>query len=392
MTLADTTLLQDFSVRFTYPVVFTRNVFAPDNRVLPSILACAFTDHPSPRVALLLETAVATAFPSLRAEAEAALATHAPSTQVALSATLPGGEAVKSDRAAGEHILHLLADAHLDRHSVVLAIGGGAFLDATGFAASLIHRGVRMIRLPTTVLSQNDGGVGVKTAINDPHGKNFLGTFAPPFAVINDLAFLDTLPNPEWRAGIAEAFKVALIKDALFFDWLCDHAHTLANRDTGAMERLVIRCAELHLHHIRDGGDPFEMGRARPLDFGHWSAHQLEAMTGYRIGHGAAVAIGIALDSFYAAQAGWVTPDDANRLINGLKTAGFQLWHEAMERRDAKGNLELCQGLERFREHLGGKLCLTMPGPLGAATEHYTMDPQRLQAAWTRLRDEQARG
>src|SRR5207247_5778183 len=108
----------------------------------------------------------------------------------------------------------------IDRQSYALAIGGGAVLDAVGFAAAIFHRGVRHIRCPTTVLAQSDSGVGVKNAINAFGLKNLLGTFAPPFAVINDQTFLDVLPERDKRAGMAEAVKVALIRDGAFFDWI----------------------------------------------------------------------------------------------------------------------------------------------------------------------------
>src|SRR6187402_1345070 len=130
------------------------------------------------------------------------------------------------------------------------AVGGGAVLDAAGFAAAIFHRGVRHIRCPTTVLAQADSGVGVKNAINAFGLKNLLGTFAPPFAVINDSAFLDKLPARDKRAGIAEAVKVALIRDADFFTWLEAEAEALARFAPNALDTLVRRCALLHMHQI----------------------------------------------------------------------------------------------------------------------------------------------
>ena len=112
----------------------------------------------------------------------------------------------------------------IDRHAYVLAVGGGALLDMVGYAAATAHRGVRLVRVPTTVLSQNDSGIGVKNSVNAFGKKNFLGTFAPPFAVFNDFTFLTTLSDRDWRAGISEAIKVALLKDATFFAFLEEHA------------------------------------------------------------------------------------------------------------------------------------------------------------------------
>lgn len=254
----------------------------------------------------------------------------------------------------------------MDRHAFVLIVGGGATLDAVGFAVSLVHRGLRIVRLPTTVLAQNDAGVGVKTGVNFHGAKNALGTFAPPFAVLNDFQFLLPLPDREWRGGIAEAFKVAMIRDREFFDLLCENAGALHARGAAgeaAMRRLVFRCAELHLEHIRAGGDPFELGRARPLDFGHWAAHKLEALSAFAIPHGDAVAAGICLDSWLAFERGWLAGAEFDALHRGLRAAGFSLWHLELER------AELLDGLREFQEHLGGELCITLPHGIGARRE-----------------------
>jgi 3-dehydroquinate synthase len=286
---------------------------------------------------------------------------------------VPGGEAAKRGWARARAVADRILQHRLDRQSFVVVIGGGAVLDVVGFAASLVHRGLRVVRLPTTVLAQNDSGVGVKTGVN-VGGKNLLGTFAPPFAVINDFDFLDTLPDREWRGGIAEAFKVALIKDAAFFRWLCRHAAALGRRRRPLMERLIRRCAGLHLEHIRTSGDPFELGRARPLDFGHWAAHRLEILTGYRLGHGQAVAVGIALDACYAARRGWLARADFDRLRAGLAAAGLPIWHPALERRDRRRRRALLEGLRDFREHLGGELCVTLPRGVGRKFEVHEID------------------
>ena len=323
---------QQFQVNYHYPVVFTRDLTDPANPSLRDVLRRGTTGPEPVRLVAVIDAAVAAAFPSLGARLGAYLHHHLADAEFNHEpVVVPGGEGLKSNRPAVEALIRRFAEARLDRHAFVLAIGGGAVLDAVGYAASLVHRGVRLVRVPTTVLAQNDGGVGVKTAINDPAGKNYLGTFAPPFAVINDRHFLATLPDTEWRSGIAEAFKVAMIKDAAFFHWLVDHAADLAARDADAMDSLIYRCAALHLQHIRESGDPFEFGRARPLDFGHWSAHQLERMTGYRLGHGAAVAIGIQLDTEYAVRIGRLPATAANALHDALAAAGFALWDAALE-------------------------------------------------------------
>jgi len=254
-------------------------------------------------------------------------------------------------------------------------------LDMAGLAASLIHRGVRLVRIPTTVLAQNDAGIGVKNGMNGGGVKNFLGTFAPPFAVLNDFEFLKTLPQSEWISGVSEAFKVAIIKDVRFFGYLCRHAVALYARDQAVMEKVIHQTAVLHLHHIATSGDPFEIGSARPLDFGHWAAHRLELMSDFTIGHGHAVAIGIALDSTYAWFKRLITAGEHTAIIQGLIDCGFPVWTPLLMRLDLAGEFDVLVGLEQFREHLGGRLCVTLPAPIGSSHEVHVMNHDLVKKA-----------
>lgn len=377
---------QAFEVAYHYPVIFTKGVFDVVNGTLAELLNEAISRHPSPRVMVYVDQGIYTRRRNLPEEITHYIRHINHNLKVFDPIVLSGGEAMKTDLTCHETILHDMVQSKMDRHSYVMIVGGGATLDAVGYAASLVHRGIRTIRLPTTVLAQNDAGIGVKTAINHKAGKNFLGTFAPPWAVINDSDFIETLPDEDWRNGIAEAFKVAMIKDATFLNWLCENSEVLAIRDGDTMGELIYRCAELHLKHIRESGDAFEMGQARPLDFGHWSAHQLEAMTNYRVGHGRAVAIGIVLDSFYAVNAGMLSMAAADLLFDGLVRVGFDLWIDELDRQDSSGRLELLNGLENFREHLGGRLCITLPTGIGDSTEVGDMNQQYLHDALTELK------
>jgi 3-dehydroquinate synthase len=196
--------------------------------------------------------------------------------------------------------------------------------------------------------------------------------------VFNDFHFLTTLEDGDWRSGISEAIKVALIKDAAFFQWLLDNATLLAKRDMPAMQYLIRRCADLHLQHIR-GGDPFEMGSSRPLDFGHWSAHKLEQLTNFNIRHGEAVAIGIALDSVYSHLSGRLKKEDLDRIVDLNKALGFSITHPLLEVSNDKS--PLLQGLEEFREHLGGKLTITLLNGIGKGVEVHEMDGTLIQQA-----------
>ena len=343
-------------------MVFARDVFAPASTVLVDVLARREPGRRH-RVAVVVDGGVAAAWPRLLANIEAYAAHHAAAIELAAAPwTIPGGEAAKDDALLDE-LVRRLAALRIDRHSFVLAIGGGAVLDVVGYAAAILHRGVRCVRMPTTVLAQNDAGVGVKNGINAFGAKNFLGTFAAPFAVIDDSSFLATLDPRDRAAGMAEAVKVAVIRDAVFFDWLENHAARLAAFEVTAVEQSIRRCAELHLAHIASGGDPFEQGNTRPLDFGHWAAHKLELLTGHALRHGEAVAIGMVLDARYSVEAGMLDEAAFAQLRTLLERLGLPVWHDALL---APGLLD---GLAEFREHLGGELTITLLEGIGRGVD-----------------------
>jgi 3-dehydroquinate synthase len=302
---------------------------------------------------------------------------------------VPGGEPVKNDPALLTRLQQRLVDLGVDRHSFVVGIGGGAMLDLIGYVASSTHRGIRHVRVPTTVLAQNDSGVGVKNGVNAFGVKNLLGSFAPPFAVFNDSDFLRTLQPRDKIAGMAEAVKVALIRDRVFFEWLDASAEGLRACEPAAMRKMIRRCAELHMRQIAQGGDPFETGSARPLDYGHWAAHRLEELTAHELRHGEAVAIGLALDARYSVQVGMLDPGGEDRVHALLKRLGFHLWHPALESRDANGRWLLLRGLEEFREHLGGELTITLLRDIGIGEEVHRMDTNGILRAlvWLRRRE-----
>jgi 3-dehydroquinate synthase len=294
---------------------------------------------------------------------------------------IPGGEKIKVELHFVEAMQRQLFEHRIDRHSYVIAVGGGAVLDAVGLVAATTHRGLRHIRVPTTVLSQNDSGVGVKNGVNLYEQKNFVGTFAPPFAVLNDLGFIEALPARDKIAGMAEAVKVALIRDAKFFGWLERSADDLVVFEHAAMATMIRRCAELHMRQIAHGGDPFETGSARPLDFGHWSAHRLETLTKYHLRHGEAVAIGMALDTRYSVLAGLLELSAEQRIRFLLEHLGFRLWHSALENRMPNGRQAVLEGLREFREHLGGELTVTLLSDIGVGVEVHEIDEALMRQA-----------
>jgi 3-dehydroquinate synthase len=367
------TIHQAFSVPFRYPVIFTHGVFDPENSALAKTLARGRLASPA-RALVVIDAGVAAARPALCREITRYFRAHGAALElVRAPLVVPGGEQAKNGWNTVRELMTLAAAEHLDRHSYLVAVGGGSLLDMAGFAAALIHRGLRFVRVPTTVLAQNDAGVGVKNGMNAAGAKNFAGTFAPPFAVLNDSDFLRTLPQREWIGGVAEAFKVAIIKDARFFAFLCKRAEALRHRDPRVMERVVHTTAALHLRHIATSGDPFEYGSARPLDFGHWAAHRLELLSDFTLGHGPAVAVGIALDSTYAMLKRLLTPAERQSILDGLAACGLPVWSPLLERPGADGQPAVLAGIEQFREHLGGRLCVTLPRSLGDKVEVHSI-------------------
>jgi 3-dehydroquinate synthase len=377
---------REIQVGWPLRVFFTENVFAPDNLTLKDALA---EDEPR-KVLVIIEDALGQARPALEREIEAYFSIHAGQLQL-VRPPLPvvGGEQSKNSIPLVTEILSHIDRHHIDRHSYVIAIGGGALLDVAGFAAAIAHRGVRHVRIPTTTLAQADSGIGVKNAINAFGKKNFIGTFAPPHAVINDFSLLATLAPRDKRAGYIEAVKVACIRDRTFFDEIEHHAAELVSFDPDAMKRLIRRCAELHLNHIATSGDPFEKGSARPLDFGHWSAHKLEQLSDFAISHGEAVAIGIALDVTCSSLLGLLDTKSCERILHLLERLGFKLHADELLDVDAHGHLRILNGLEEFREHLGGRLTITLLKEIGQGVEVHEMDSQIIIAAIHELRHRQ---
>ena len=367
--LQDEVFAQRFSVPYAYNVHFTNKALALSNRLLVNAICLNKTSEVR-RVFAIVDEGLSKARPGLSSELRTYFKAHRDSMRlVAPPLRVPGGEKVKNDPHWLLQIHKKLHHFHIDRHSIVLTVGGGAVLDMAGFAAATTHRGVRNIRMPTTLLSQADGGLGVKTGINRFKVKNFLGAFAVPFAVINDDDFLRTLPPRHLISGMAEAVKVALIRDRKFFDWLLDHSASLRFQQPSFVANVIKWSAILHLNHIALAGDPFESGSARPLDFGHWAAHKLESMTSYQLHHGEAVAIGIAIDSRYSTEIGLLSEQALDRILRLLDRLGLPSWHRTLDRKEQGGQLEIFRGLDEFAEHIGGDPAITLLKRIGKGTE-----------------------
>lgn len=376
-----------FAPRLVHRLRVTRGVFEVSNPTLAD-LTPGVGNGPA-RVCVYVDSGLAAARPDLLSEVEGYFAARAGSHRLAgppLAVT--GGESAKNDRAALDLVVRHLHDAKLCRKSYAVAVGGGAMLDVVGLAAALAHRGVRLVRIPTTTLSQADSCVAVKNGINLFGKKNYLGSFAAPWGVVLDPGLLETLSARDWRSGFSEAVKVALVKDRPFFEWLEAHADEIAARRDAPAGHAIQRSAEIHLRHIADGGDPFELTEARPLDFGHWAAHRLETMSGYALRHGEAVAIGIAIDTEYSHAAGLLSRSDRDRALACLRAFGFDLSHPVMggEGGGAVGEA-LMAGIDEFREHLGGRLTLTMLKGLGEGVDVYEIDRTLMLGSIRRVLD-----
>lgn len=376
-------IAQSFSVAYEYKLYVTQHLFDTGNPLFKNVLE-GYKKAGSVKLLFIIDDGVSKNHPNLVQAIKAYCDAYPLQLQHAGSIIVLGGEQSKNDYGSVEKVLAGINDEHVDRHSFVVAIGGGAVIDMVGYAAAIAHRGVKLIRIPTTVLSQNDSAVGVKNSINTFGKKNFLGTFAPPYAIINDTDFLLTLEQRDWISGIAEAIKVALIKDEVFFEYIETNAKKLRERDMEAQQYTIYKCAEMHMQHIAQGGDPFEGGSSRPLDFGHWAAHKLEQMTNYSLRHGEAVAKGIALDVTYAQLKGLISVETLKRILAMMSEIGFDLEIPVSTEQEMTS---LLTGIEEFREHLGGELCITLISGIGKKHDVNEIDLNLMKRAVAVLND-----
>ena len=272
---------------------------------------------------------------------------------------IPDGERFKTQETLTS-IYDQLIERRVDRSTTIVALGGGVVGDVAGFAAATYQRGVPLVQIPTTLLSQVDSSVGCKTAINHPAGKNMIGSFYQPQAVIIDLEMLQSLPEREFQAGLAEVVKYGAIMDAAFFVWLEQNVTLLMKRDFDALGYAVERCCTSKARIVED--DETESGSRALLNFGHTFGHAIEAGLGYgKWLHGEAVAVGMLLASRLSVLMGSLTQSDWDRIERLLSSIGLPI--------DAPD-----LGRERYLELMGydkkvldGKLRLVLLKSLGAA-------------------------
>jgi 3-dehydroquinate synthase len=371
--ISEDSLDVNFSVPQQLRLRFTRDCFGSDWQ---NLLPLFPSDSTPARMQWWIDESVANAQPDLIPSIHRSLQQHDSQLELVSDIhVIPGGEQIKNDPSQVEYIFSRIERDGLDRRSYILVVGGGAVLDAVGYAAGISHRGIRLVRFPTTTLAQADSGVGVKNAINAFGKKNWKGTFAVPWGVVNDQGLLTKLPDRDFRAGFSESVKVSLLKSPSAFRFLCQHAKDIAARDWTAVMPAIRSSVLMHLHHITHGGDPFEMQEARPLDFGHWSAHKLEQITQYQLRHGEAVSIGVALDTLYSHLMFGFDRQDALNAVQALIDLHLPIYHAALE------STAVFEGLEEFRQHLGGRLTLTMLKGVGNVHTIHQVDRKRMEQA-----------
>jgi 3-dehydroquinate synthase len=242
-------------------------------------------------------------------------------TGAATEIIVPDGEPAKSWETLNRVFDALLA-ARLGRDTLLVALGGGVIGDLAGFAAAVYQRGVPFVQVPTTLLAQVDSSVGGKTAINHPLGKNMIGAFHQPCAVISDVATLDTLPQRELRSGVAEVIKHGLALDAEFFEWLEANLEKVLGKDKNALVHAVRRSCELKARIVAE--DERESGPRALLNFGHTFGHAIEAATGYGAWlHGEAVAAGMVMAAELSALMGHLRKTEVDRVRALLRRAGL---------------------------------------------------------------------
>ncbi|MEF8794723.1 MAG: 3-dehydroquinate synthase [Thiohalorhabdus sp.] len=236
---------------------------------------------------------------------------------------LPDGEAYKT-LATLEQVYDQMLAARADRKTAVIALGGGVVGDLAGFAAATYQRGVPYVQVPTTLLAQVDAAVGGKTAVNHPRGKNMIGAFHQPRAVIADTDTLVTLPDREMRAGFAEVVKYGLIRDPALFAYLEDSAEAVLAREPGPLSEAIYRSCRNKAEVV--AADEHEAGSRALLNLGHTFAHAIETGTGYTQWlHGEAVAVGMVMAAEASYRLGWLPRDGVDRLRALLARAGLPL-------------------------------------------------------------------
>jgi 3-dehydroquinate synthase len=275
---------------------------------------------------------------------------------------VPPGEAAKT-REEWARLTDQLLERGLGRDGAILAVGGGSVGDLAGFVAATYLRGVPVVQVPTTLLAMLDASVGGKVAVDTPHGKNLVGAFHPPALVLADPATLVTLPEREYRAGLAEALKHGLVADAAYLEWIVAHARELGARDPSVLERLIARSVEIKAAVV--GADERESGQRAILNAGHTVAHAIEQVSGFTVLHGEAVGLGLVAECRLAERLGVAGAGPAARVVEALRALGLPV---GLDR--PLGAEALVAAMATDKKNRGGSLRFALVAEPGRPARH----------------------
>lgn len=290
----------------------------------------------------------------------------------------PGEDRKNLDTAA--NLYNVLVEARLERKSPVIALGGGVITDTVGFVAATYLRGVPLIQCPTTLVAMVDASVGGKTGVNLPHGKNLVGSFYQPLAVVIDPDTLATLPPRELRCGLAECIKHAMIRDADLFDWTEQNLDAITALDGKAIVELLKRNVRIKADIVM--ADEKEAGERAHLNFGHTFAHAIEAISGYgHYHHGEAVALGMVAAAHVGVATGRIGADVLDRLMGLLNRIGLPTRAD-----DLAPTPRLVEAMQLDKKVTDGKVRLVLPDKIGAVTIVDDTPADAIAAAWDFIR------
>jgi len=276
-----------------------------------------------------------------------------------IETVLPDGESHKTLTNVAR-ILDVLVANRFARDCTVVALGGGVVGDMAGFAAACYQRGVSFVQMPTTLLSQVDSSVGGKTGVNHPGGKNLIGAFHQPIAVLADTRTLGTLPPRELRAGLAEVIKYGLICDAAFFDWLEEHMEELLAGDPAALAHVIYRSCQIKAEIV--GRDEREQGDRALLNLGHTFGHAIESATGYTQWlHGEAIGAGLLMAAAMSAGCGLLSAEDVSRVKNLVARTGLPTRIDSVSPQSALEHMRIDKKVQ------GGRIRLILLRKIGDA-------------------------
>ncbi|MCG8470296.1 MAG: hypothetical protein MI742_00365 [Desulfobacterales bacterium] len=375
--------------QISYPITFTEEIFTGDNQTIRRTLAKLGYSPPTP-CAVLVDSGLVARNRNLikqilRHFQKERAYLHLPEPPFILS----GGETIKNSIKMHDEIASLCEKGHLTRETMVLIIGGGAFIDAAGTSLGQALGGIPFVTIPSSTLGQCAAGIGCCRFMNQGECKNFSAIQTPPKAVCIDFGLLKSLSFEHHLSGMAEAFKAAMACDADFFEVLCRKARKIKQNKRETVERVLHKTALLHLAISH----PPEKGIPEPLQLGCWGGWWLESVSGFKLPHGHALSVGLTLDSWLALRAGTLPEETFERLTRALMRCGLPVWNRFLEMKNEKGELLLMEGLKRWKTTHGEGKGVVIPQGIGAVTRYTKpIHKEQLEKAINTLRQISQKG